>query len=445
MRTLTICRNLFDAWNASGVRYCHWKGTANIEKGFLGESDLDIFVHPDDNVIAAKLLEQNNFVHFYTQWGLRFPFIQDWIGLDKETGILIHVHYHNKMMVGHTGVMEYTYPWEQEVLYSRILDSETGIYIISPEYEALTFFTRLGIEFPNKKIKRENGNQYSFNEEAKAEIDYIRTNINEDKLEALCNQFYGENGAQLFNYFKEPQLDKSSLNELSKLTKRTIPHEGFNFFNKLKSYYVMLVLHYIFPRQHIVPRKKVVVSHKGFSIAFLGQDGAGKSTVTKEIRKWLSWKLEVSQFYLGSGEHYQPWEKRLAEKLHGSNNPFAKLIRKWLPFCYLSKLGKNIYKSIIKARKYSAKGGIVLFDRYPQIQYVGINDGPKIRSTIMKHATGLLKPIANHYANREEKFLKKAVIYNPDLVIKLMLSPEESIRRKPHENYEMVKRKHHLK
>ncbi len=445
MKELTICRNLFNALNASGVKYCHWKGTANIEKGFIGESDLDIFVHPNDNEIATSLLEQNGFVHFYTQWGQRYSFIQDWIGMDKDTGVLIHIHYHNKMMVGHTGVMEYTYPWENDVLASCIFDNNTGMYIISPEYEALTFFSRLGLEFPNKKLNKIKQNQYSFTEEAETELDYIRSNVNEEELKELFLLYYGEDGLSLFNYYQVPQLDKSSLKWLRKLTKKYIPHSGFSVLNELKSFYVKFILRYVFPRQHIVPRKKIHNSHKGLSIVFVGQDGSGKSVVSSDIRRWLSWKIESRLYYLGFGEQYKPWSRQLQERFHNKKDLVSKLISKWLPFYILLQRSKDTVRVIKSAQAYIHTGGIAIFDRFPQNKVAGINDGPKIRKLLTPLVkSSFLRRIAHLYERREERNLEKAIHFEPNIVFKLRITVEETMRRKPSERIESVEEKHEI-
>ena len=52
----------------------------------------------------------------------------------------------------------------------------------------------------------------------------------------------------------------------------------------------------------------------------------------------------------------------------------------WLTLSGYVSLSKNVYKTIKKANKYANKGGIAIFDRYPQIVFPGINDGPKIRN-----------------------------------------------------------------
>ena len=47
-------------------------------------------------------------------------------------------------------------------------------------------------------------------------------------------------------------------------------------------------------------------------------------------------------------------------------------------------------------------------------------------------------------AKAEERNIKKIVEHQPDVVIKLLLPPEESIRRKPQENLDAVREKHEI-
>jgi hypothetical protein len=36
--------------------------------------------------------------------------------------------------------------------------------------------------------------------------------------------------------------------------------------------------------------------------AFIGPDGSGKTTIVRSVREWLSWRLEVQSYYMGSSE-----------------------------------------------------------------------------------------------------------------------------------------------
>jgi thymidylate kinase len=435
MKKLNICKELFEDWNSSGVLYCHWKGTANIEKGFTGTSDLDIFVDPKDNEKAASILRRHNFIRFYTQWGLRYPFIQDWLGLDKDTGVMVHVHYHNRMIVGQTGVMEYSYPWEEDVLAERIYDPKTGIFIINHEYEALTFYTRLGLEFPNKKLKRIAKGQYSFNEEASEELEYLHEHVDKTKLRELFNKYFYSDGEKLFDFYLEPDLSKKGLSTLSRVTKNHIPHNGLRWINTIKSLLVQATLSYIIPHQSYIFRKKIPYSRKGLLIVFVGQDGSGKSVITRDIHKWLSWKIDNRLLYLGFGKEYNTCGRRLQTKLKDNNSAISRLVRNWLPFHIFLKRSRDTKNELKKARTYVCKGGLAIIDRYPQQVAAGINDGPKVRELLIPVVHNrILKNIAYLYANAEEKNIENAISITPDIVFRLQLSVEESLRRKPSED-----------
>lgn len=194
----------------------------------------------------------------------------------------------------------------------------------------------------------------------------------------------------------------------------------------------------------MIVSRKVLGCDKGLSVAFIGQDGAGKTTITEHICKWLNWKIEAHKFYLGSGDHYHSIYKILKHLFNGKNSFSKKMwaILNVLDLCLLSKHNKRI---IDRANKYISKGGIAIFDRYPQIQFPGINDGPKIRVTYLeKTHNSILKMIIGHCAAVEEKNINYTSSKKPDIVIKLLLSPEESIKRKPSENIDDIRNKHKI-
>ena len=176
----------------------------------------------------------------------------------------------------------------------------------------------------------------------------------------------------------------------------------------------------------------------------MGQDGAGKSTVTADIEKWLSWKLDVSRCYLGSGDNYRSWQRSLQEKLPPKKSIILSFISALLTLSKYKCLSKDVLKTIKKAEGYCAKGGIAIFDRYPQTKYYGINDGPKIRALNKKTNNPIMRHLIDKYAKEEESILKEAESISPDILFKLILPPEESIKRKPNEDLEKVKQKHDI-
>lgn len=447
---LEISKKLFDSWNNNNLNYCHWKSNEHLSEGLDGITDLDVLLDADHKQIGHKLLKKCQFLSCCSQFGSRYPNVEDWLGFDCETGKLVHLHLHYKMITGHKGMKEYTLPWSDEVLLTKVMDECTGVYVADPNYEILTLYTRFGLKAHYKQIKKARIGNFCIGKDNIKEITYLKERIDWIRVADIIKKYFGSDSDSFLQLMKKDVITGSDFLLIRKLAEKNF--RNCRRYSSLGVFCRTLVYHSAGHFQALIKRmgrlpitRKTPISSKAPIIAVLGQDGAGKSTVVKDIRKWLSWKLDICQFYLGSGDHYQPWEKRMQSCLHGSNNPCAKLIRKWLPFLYLSKLGKYVYKTVVKANKYAHKGGIVLYDRYPQTEYVGINDGPKIRTSIMQHVNGgLLYILANHYAKKEEKYLRKATLYSPDVVIKLMLTPEESIRRKPHENYEAVKEKHEI-
>ena len=439
---LSVFNKLFEDWNNHNVQYCNWKGTSKIDKGLEGLSDSDILIGRESKKQAEATLLSNGFVHVQTQSFCRYTEVFDWLGLDRPTGRMVHVHLHYRMIAGHPGIMEYTIPWEKNVLSSRVL-LENNVYSIDPNWEMAVFLTRIGLEYPNKKIDK---HIISLTSDAHGEFRYIRERVDESKLTEIMKLCYPYDYSSMIILSNKERLEKKDFILLRRLTTKYFSGYWFNIFSKFRSRLKTAVRVYLIPKVknlfHITTKKTL---KKGVVLAFLGQDGSGKSTVSKDIKKWLDSKLEVRRFYLGSGEHFNPWEKRLGERLSLINNPVVKRIRSVLAFRQVKKIADYAYRNIKKAFKYKEKGGIALLDRFPQVQYPSINDGPKLRTSILPKVTSsILKNIVSFYATLEEKKLAKAVKYNPDIVFKFMLSPEESLRRKPQENYESVCRKHEI-
>lgn len=444
---LSICSALFEDWNYNNVCYCHWKGSNHIINGLTGASDLDILVDETHNNLATDLLRKNGFKQFKTQWGIRYKGVQDWIGLDKPTGKLVHIHYHNYMVMGHTGVMEYVFPLQKEVLESRILLEEYGVYVTNPNYELVSFFVRIGLEYPNKKLMKSTEG-YILTAKSIEEVIYLKERSSEEQIKNILDTLFPKTSSVILEIITKETVSAEDIKILSHLCKKYVKGNNALWINIIKSKCIMAIMHYIIPMIHKswgTPLRKVPISEEGFTIAFLGQDGAGKSTVTEDICKWLSWKIDYRLNYLGYGVQFDCWERRLQKRLQKRKDPLSALIRMWLPFRIAIKLSENSKNVIIRSKKYALNGTVILYDRYPQTMYSGINDGPKIRSSILPQLSSIvLRKIASCYASIEEKNLEKAVKLHPDLVVKLMLPVEESLRRKPHENYEAVKAKHEI-
>jgi hypothetical protein len=55
-------------------------------------------------------------------------------------------------------------------------------------------------------------------------------------------------------------------------------------------------------RPILPPKRRKTPVGGGLSIAFIGSDGSGKSTVVREVAAWLSWRLDVRTAYMGTSQ-----------------------------------------------------------------------------------------------------------------------------------------------
>ena len=169
-------------------------------------------------------------------------------------------------------------------------------------------------------------------------------------------------------------------------------------------------------------------------IAFVGSDGSGKTTLTRDIEKWLRYKLDAHAFYMGSGDGGV-----------GSFDILCRSTKGLLGSAGIQKKGKRDYRDKTKAigffsklvqlpqlvvmrhklrllrlaRRMLQKGSVIITDRYPQSQFYGISDGPKLQN-----GRSFLWA-----ARAELKLYEEASRLGPDLLLKLSIDPQTAHRR----------------
>lgn len=461
---LEICKKLFDQWNYHKVRYCHWKSNEHLMQGLDGETDLDVYVSPLDEKIAESLLSDLLYIKCITQKGSRYPNVCEWMGFDKVSGKLVHVHLHYQIITGTKYCKEYVFPIDDLIIATRVLDLDTNVYVTNPNLEIIILYCRIALKAKKKKhILLGKGDC--------REIEYLKSAIQNDKVLGLCNLLFGDKGEAFYSFIEKTNLSSVEWYRLFKFASQWL--KPYRKYSKL---HVFLRHHYFNIRNLVIIFvntkfdryliNKKTLNNNSFAICFLGQDGSGKSTVTIELCKWLNWKLAAHRFYLGSGDHYKGILNRLIIKGAKKNNKEKcsnpkgcsidqtnkktkkekKNLKNFVKSMILATnrlvIARRAYKEVLKAEKYREKGGIPMFDRFPQLQFEGIYDGPKIAESYRE--SGLDYAIVKKMAKLEYRYIEKIQKYQPKLIFKLILPPEESIRRKPHESLSVVAKKHEI-
>ena len=440
---LKICEQLFSQWNEKGIRYCHWKSNEHLGEGLDGLTDLDVYVYPYDREKAERILSENDYLRCRVQPENDYPDVCEWMGFDLHSGKLIHVHLHYEIITGTKFNKEYVFPVSDFIISTRIMDKKTKVYITDPNLEIIILLMRIALKAYDKR-------NISVSEESKKEILYLKERINIDQVKCYCEKLLDDRGPEFYDFLMSDLCDTESWYRIYLLSENWL--HPYRRCSKLRVF--ILFRYYSLRRKFIqimnskfgrcIPERKTL-PEKAIVVCFLGQDGSGKSTVSKDICNWLNWKLSARCFYLGSGdEFYYPWQKKMLKILNGKGMGWARPIRSWLYFSYLLGSARYVWKTVKRANSYAKRGGFAILDRYPQNQFPGINDGPKIRAELFGKTPKILIWVARWYAAREEKYLRRAIEMAPPLIFKLMLSPEESLRRKPFENLELIKRKHEI-
>lgn len=460
---LSVCKQLFGAWNNIGIRYCHWKSNEHLLEGLQGETDLDIFVAPQDKDICEQSLRDYNYIILKPQNSSLYPLVDEWIGFDQETGKMVHVHLHYRIITGTKFCKEYQFPLDDIMLNTRIINPLYQVYVAAPEIEIIVLYSRIVLKAKSRHKISTKGYE--------PEIVYLHNNVDFNKVHDYCFAFLGDkDGEILYSNIVKNNLSDIDWTEIYRIVYRWLKDSRnrsiVSCWFRTRYYWFRCYYDIILNKLGATILNKKVLPSKGLSIAFIGQDGSGKSTITKDIYKWLDWKVSSHIFYLGTGDGYNSTLKYLlksANKINSSkqqihpdsterqsklkskqqNRGFKRSIGTILTCLHLINATSSAFKKVCQAQRYIKKGGVALFDRYPQCQFFGIYDGPKIRSLYSGY-TGIMGRFINYCATREEENIKKISAVSPDIVFKLVLSPEESIRRKPFENYELVKQKYEI-
>lgn len=443
---LKKANELFCSFASQKIVYCHWKSNEHLLAGLNGVTDLDVLVAPKDRENATSWLRRCEYERLKSQFGARYADVEDWVSMDEETGKLLHVHLHYRMITGQKGIKEYELPWAELALETRQLDGNENVFITDPNLEIIILLSRIGLKLKFSSLVKCLFGLYTISRSDEREIRYLQNRINTERVKAIAKAYF-EDPDELCSLAFAVSLDSLWLRRVRAVVVRnlrkyrTLPlltlilrsvffRVSMSFASRIKEYLPLTVI------------TKKTLEQRGLIIAIIGQDGAGKSTVSTDCVKWLRWKLEAERCYLGSGDHYRSVEKLLRKKISKSRNIVFKLLYGYLTVLDDLKLSRRTAKKLLRADSYRKKGAIAIFDRYPQTAYPGINDGPKIRTYVGRFSfPSLIGHYFNHLAGREERNLEKALTIQPDIVIKLMLSPEESVRRKPAESLDTVRKK----
>jgi thymidylate kinase len=445
----TVTR-LADALVRERISYCHWKSNAHLNDSVEGRTDLDLLIDRAHAQPFAAVLAGVGFKRFAATPWLAYPGVEDYLALDGHTGCLVHLHLHFELTLGERHLKGYRLPWERLVLGSRRLDDATGLYVAEPTIELLLLLVRCALKLRARDRVLAWAGRGGLDAAAQREYRWLIARANFTDFPSLTARLLGPAAADLVATLVTAEPTDAWLRELRRCARDEL--RGSRTYSPAGAR-VRAALREARDRLGAADRRWIRSSHPrvrtdprgGVLAAIIGCDGAGKSTLVASTVSWLSWKLDAMPLYLGSGDGPASplrWPMRAALGLvlrvrrwraarpgrgrapaasaaPGGDWAIARTI--WA--LALSREKRVRLRRGVRARN---RGLVVVCDRYPQAQIAGFNDGPLL-SRWLTHPSVIARAIARWEAAPYEW----AALHPPDLVIKLLVSPDVTLRRKP--------------
>jgi hypothetical protein len=442
-RPARLLLHLLARFHQQNITYCYWKSSQRVQEVLTGESDLDLLIAKDDQHRVQQILLYCGFKCFPSVSSRDHPAISSFLGFDEESGRIVHVHCHFRLVMGEKLFKDYRVPWEETLLSRAIEHQFFPIRILDPTDEALLLVVRSCLEFRRMDpiTLRDWANIRRRFESDRSRLamllDAGTVQTRAAKLlpsglaEAISNALFGER-----RFGSQWQLRRRIFDEFA-------PRRMCNFAEARVRCCVRSLLwglgglngrFFHFPRTW---RRRAPGG--GCVVAILGVDGSGKSTIVAAMRSWLGSELDVVPIYFGTGAG-RPSLILLPLKLllplvtrlfvtkpkgashgkisnHSPGPVYGVFLMLWAAVLAAEKRSK-----LLAARRGAERGLIVLADRYPQNEDLEYNDGPLLPR--LSWAPQWLR-------NFESRAYALARKLPPDLVIKLDVTPETAARREP--------------
>lgn len=441
---LAVIRQLFGRLHAADLRYCHPKSNEHVDASIRGFSDLDVLVENGRSDDLQRILADVGFRRFQATALTAYPAVEDYLALDEATGRIVHLHLHHRLTVGQMHLKGYRLPWERELFNTRRFDAENGLYIAQPEMELLLLLTRDAL----KRRLRLNVAEWLGRKPKKGdfarEFAWLAARSDPDVISALAGRLIGAQAEEPLRRLLQSAASAEDRRAFAAVVRPALRlHRTYGwltaavFMPVREAFWVLGGLsrrqfHWAFPMRRISPRGGMVV-------AFLGSDGAGKSTLCADTAKWLGGKLDVVPIYFGSGDGPSSLLRKplqLARSLIDRRTPSADPVARrsgsrgklrslalipWALSLSLEKRSK--FRRMVQARN---RGIMVVCDRFAQDQVQGFNDG-----RLLAHLAESPWRIVRAMAAWEAAPYQTSKFDPPDVVIKLVASPEVALSRRP--------------
>lgn len=449
---------LFAALRLRGARYCHWKSNLRLEQGLRGQTDLDLLVDPAHRPAFAQILAAHGARPVRAAPGREYPGVENYLAFDEGSGKLFHLHVHYRLVLGEQFVKNYSLPLEEQFLASARL--RQGVYVPAPELELIVLTLRALLKYRDRDVVKDvlKIRHPGLPAHITDEIAWLLAQTSFERVEA-CLQELGEAvpGATVLAFLRTvttaPRDGRTLLALRGQVRRALRPYQRGS-----RARAALIYVRELWRRRNrflrFTPVRGMRLTGRGRSLALIGADGAGKSTMCRQLLSWLSWKLDARVYYLGSKAPSRRSRLlymlfRMARRSHtelsrslGSANHLCRAVaavRQGLLYGHCLSIGLDRYGRYMAGSRLARAGSVVIFDRYPLEALSDrtehrLLDGPQI--PLLDGDDG---PLHLALAGVERWLYRR--MRPPEHLFVLDVSPDVALQRKPDHRREQVQAK----
>jgi hypothetical protein len=346
--------NVFSILHKEDVRYVIWKGSKAI-RDQTKASDIDILVWPSHRAKLVGCLYENNYI--FIELDRPHPFQEHYANLITEE--IVHVHYRAVVGVDRSN---YVLDIEKVCLENRVFSEEYNCYFVSVNLEHLINFAVGLLENAHasllKKVFRALFKSRAFSEKRDDRLSYLSGR--NDRIALIVDQ----------TLLLDTQID--------------ISVNTFTFAERLKL--IFLNKRFLNNFVKLTNDKQVTTSlNRGISLAIIGIDGAGKSTLSNNIANHLNKFMTSERMYLGMYRGASSWMLRKAmrvfEKVCGVEKAAKYKLYNLIENIRWMVIANAKLKTFQESQRLNLLGVNTIFDRYPLKELWSMDepmDGPAI-------------------------------------------------------------------